>query len=513
MKVFVLTLALVGSALSMPVGVEQDHPRSVVPLVITDYSSVASKKTPEDILPEAPKEPAVKEEEETPEKKPAASEDKPETAPAPVVGDTNPADDALAEKAPAPTSDNQQAANNDSVPADVPLQQVPADSDAASQKKEEQAETSEAEASSSQDAPVVKPAEEKVSDEITPPAPVAPALNIPKNDEKADESSSSETKLAEETKEQQQIDDKKVKTEETKPVESESPAAAAQNPVEKPLDKAEEITADELVKGPLKVDEPTKGEAQENPVTSRRKRATDGKEDEKKKPTEVTKKEKDEKKVKADDAPVKNVEAVLEEVKIQEAEAPKIDDQKPEEAASEIKPVELPKPNENVPEVKPEESVKKADGADAVPALPAEPEVSADNAEKPAQIEGNKNVEANEGQKIELPITEVEKTEKDEESKPQETKIVPEAVAKETEKTSDEAVQVDEKKIEVASVAEEKKEVSSDEVSSDSVADKQDNVPATTIVEVVGKNPEPVADGKQSEEKEEGAKVAETASS
>ncbi|KDR23662.1 probable serine/threonine-protein kinase kinX [Zootermopsis nevadensis] len=514
MKLFVLTLALMGSALSMPVGVEHDHPRSVVPLVITDYSSVASKNTPDDTPLVAPKEPVIKEDELKPEEKPAASEDKPETSPALPVDNTNPANDASAEKPAAPASDNQEAVSSDSKPAEVPSEKdkVPEQTGVVSEKKEDNAE---AEASSSQDAPVVIP-EKKVSDEIKPPAPVA--LNVPKNDEKADESSSSDIKPAEETKEQQ-IDDKKVKTEEIKPDESESPAAEIQGPVtEKPLDKVEQPIANEEVKESLKVDEPIKGEAQETPVTSRRKRSTDGKEDEKKKPTEVTKKEKDEKKVKADDTPVKIVEVILEDAQVQEDEAPKIDDPNPEGAASEIKPVELLKPSD-IPDVKPEVPVNEENkpvGLDVAPVLSPQPEASSDNAEIPAQIDENKNVEGNEEKKIQL--TEVEKAEKVGESKQQETKIVPEAVAKDAEKTADEAVQVDDRKTEVAvavaSVVEQKKGVTSDAASADSAVEKQEqeNVPATTNAEVVNKNPEPAEDNKQSEEKE-GVKGAVTASS
>lgn len=511
MKVLVLTLALVGFTLAMPVGVEQDHPRPVVPLVITDYSSVASKTNPEDKPQEVPKESSPAAEESKPEENPAAPEDKPETppapAPAPTADETKPADDALVEKASTIATENQEAVNNNPKPAEVPLQEekVPAaESDAVSDKKEEPIPTSEVEASSSQDAPVVKPEDAKVSDEINPIAPVA--LNAPKISEKAEESDSSETKPAEETKEEQQADEKNVKTE-IKPAESELPAAVTDPAEEKPLEKVEEQTAVEEAKKPEAAEEPAKDEAQESPVINRRKRGTDGKEDEKKKPTELTKKEKDEKKAKSDDIPVKNVEVNVEEVKAQETGPSTLEDPKPEEAASEVKPVELPKPTEDIPEAKPEVPVNPEAAPSTVP------EVNSDNSQNPAQVDENKNVEASGEKKLEVPKVEEEKIEKAENT-PQETKIVPEAVEKDVEKTSDEAVQVEGKKTEEASVSEEKKEVSSDEVSSDPVVEKQEGqAPATIKAETAEKTPEPAADEKQPENKEEGVNVAESASS
>ncbi|GLH08054.1 Uncharacterized protein GBIM_13374 [Gryllus bimaculatus] len=59
MKVCALVLALCAGALSMPVGVEEG-PRPVVPLVITDYSSVAKDAAPAAPVPAAAAaEPAV----------------------------------------------------------------------------------------------------------------------------------------------------------------------------------------------------------------------------------------------------------------------------------------------------------------------------------------------------------------------------------------------------------------------------------------------------------------------
>ena len=91
MKVLILTLGLFGCALCMPVGVEQDQPRSVVPLVITDYSSVASMNA-EDAPTEV---------------QPVASEDKQDTAATPAVEET-PID-----KAQAPSNDNQENVSSD----------------------------------------------------------------------------------------------------------------------------------------------------------------------------------------------------------------------------------------------------------------------------------------------------------------------------------------------------------------------------------------------------------------
>lgn len=515
MKVLLITLALLGCALSMPVGVEQDQPRPVVPLVITDYSSVASKNA-EDAPPEVPKEPAMKEEEQKPEEKPAASEEKQETAAVPA------ADETPIEKAPAPSTDNQEAVSNDPKPTEVLLDQAPAEPEAV-QEKEEPAKTSETEGSSSQDAPLVTPTEEKVADEINPPAPVA--LNVPKTGEKAEDISFSETKPAEEAKGEQQADEKKVMAEEIKPVDTDSPAAVINDPVEeKPLEKAEAPAVEKeetpavenaeapavenVAKEPQKVEEPTKDEAQESTITSRRKRATDGKDDEKKKPTEVTKKEKDDKKAKAEDAPLISIDAKPEEVEVAEAEVPKIEEPKPEEAASEVKPVELPKPIEDVPEAKPDVP------AEAESAPPAVPEINSDSAGKPDQVEGNINAEVGQEKKTELPKIEEDKVEKVQESTQQETKIVSEAVLKDAGTKPDEVVPVDEKKSEEATVVEEKKQVSGDEISSDSTVDKQEEkAPATTNIEAVEKIQEPVADEKLSEEKKEGAKVAEAVSS
>ena len=523
MKVLLLTLALLGCALSMPVGVEQDQPRSVVPLVITDYSSVASKNA-EDAPAEIPKEPAMKEEEQKPEEKPVASEEKQETAAAPA------ADETPIEKAPAPPVDNQEAVSNDPKPTEVLLDQAPAEPETV-QEKEEPAKTSEAEGSSSQDAPLVTPTEEKVADEINPPAPVA--LNVPKTGEKAEDISFSEAKPAEVAKEEQQADEKKVKAEEIKPVETDSAAAVINDPVEeKPLEKAEAPAVEKAeapavqnadapavenaeapavenaAKEPQKVEEPTKDEVQESTITSRRKRATDGKEDEKKKPTEVTKKEKDDKKAKAEDAPLISIDAKPEEVEVAEAEVPKIEEPKPEEAASEVKPVEIPKPIEDVPETKPNVPAE----AESVPS--AVPEIISDSAGKPDQVQGNINAEVGQEKKIELPKPEEEKVEKVQESTQQETKIVSEAVLKEAGIKPDEVVPVDEKKSEEATVVEEKKQVSGDEISSDPLVDKQEEkAPATTSIETVEKIQEPVADEKLSEEKEGGAKVAEAVSS
>lgn len=509
MKVLLLTLALLGCALSMPVGVEQDHPRSVVPLVITDYSSVASKNA-EDAPAEVPKEPATKEEERKPEEKPAASEEKQETAAAVAPA----ADETPIEKAPAPSTDNQEAVSNDPKPTEVLLDQAPAEPEAV-QEKEEPVQTSETEGSSSQDAPIVTPTEEKVADEINPPAPVA--LNVPQTGEKAEEISFSEAKPAEEAKEEQKADEKKVQAEEIKPVETDSPAAVINDPVEeKPLEKAEAPAVENAeapavenaAKEPQKVEEPTKDETQGSTITSRRKRATDGKEDEKKKPTEVTKKEKDDKKAKAEDTPLVSIDAKPEEVEVAGAEVPKIEEPKPEEAASEVKPVELPKPTEDVPEAKPDVPAEAESAASAVP------EINSDSAGKPEQVEGNINAEVGQEKKIELPKTEEEKVEKVQESTQQETKIVSEAVLKDAGTKPDEVVPVDEKKSEEATVVEEKKQVSGDEISSDSIVDKQEEkVPATTNIEAVEKIQEPVADEKESGEKEEGAKVAEAISS
>jgi hypothetical protein len=491
----------------MPVGVEQDHPRSVVPLVITDYSSVASKTNPEDKPQEVPQESSLTDEVSKPEENPVAPEDKPETAPAPVstADDTKPTDGILVEKTSAIATDNQEAVSNDPKPAEVPLQEekVPvAEADAVSDVKKES--TSAAEASNSQAAPVAKPEDAKVSDEINPIAPVA--LNVPKIGEKVEESGSSENKPAEEVKEEQQADEKNVKAE-IKPAESEVPVPAADLAEENPLEKVEEQTAVEEVKKPLVAQEPEKDAAQEIPVINRRKRGTDGKEDDKKKPTDVTKKEKDEKKAKADDTPVKNVEANLEEDKAQETRPAALDDPKSEEAASEVKPVELPNPTENVPEAKPEVPVNSESAPSAVP------EVNSDSSQNPAQVDENKDVEASGEKKLELPKVEEEKTEKVEENTPQETKTVPQAVGKDVEKTSVEAVQVDEKKTEEASVVEEKKIVSSDEVSSDPVVEKQDGQePATLKAETTEKKLEPAADEKQPDNKE-GINVAESASS
>jgi hypothetical protein len=527
MKVLVLTLALVGCSLAMPVGVEQDHPRSVVPLVITDYSSVASKVNPEDNPQEVPKESPVTVDLTQPEENPAASEDKPETAPTPAAApasapastadDTKPADDALVEKTsavatenqeekvPAVAIDNQEPLSNDAKPAEVPLQEekVPAvESDAVPDNKKEPVETSAAEATSSQDAPAVKLEDAKVSDELKPIAPVA--LNAPKTSEKVDESGSSEEKSSEEVKEEQLADEKKVETE-VKPAESEVPAAA--NPAEAvPLEKSEEQTAVEEVKKVAVPQEGEKDAAQESPVISRRRRGTEGKEEEKKKPTEVTKKEKDEKKAKADDTPVKNVEANVEENKDQETGPLTLDDPKPEEAASEVKPVEVQKPIEDTPEVKAEVAVN----SDAAPSVVAE--VNADTSQIPAQVDENKGVEASGEKKLELPKVEEEKSEKVEENTPQETKVLPQAVEKDVQKTSGEGVEV-EKKTEEAVVVDEKKIASSDEVSADPVVEKQDGKATATIqTGTADKKPEAVADVKQSETKE-GANVAESASS
>jgi hypothetical protein len=502
MKVLVLTLALLGCALSMPVDVEQDNPRSVVPLVITDYSSVANKNA-EDAPAEVPKEPAKNEEELKTEEKPAASEDKQETTAAAPSGDEIPI-----EKAPAPSTDNQETVSNDPKTADVVLDQerAPAEPEAVPE-KEEPAQPSEAVGSSSQDAPLVTLAEEKVSDEINPPAPVA--LNVPKIAEKAEESSSSEAKPVEEAKEEQQADEKKVMAEEIKPVEPESPVAVASDPVdEKPLEKGEAPAVENAANEPQMVEEPAKDEAQKSTVTSRRKRATDSKEDEKKKPTEVTKKEKDDKKAKADDTPVKNIDATPDEVKVSEAEAPKIEEPKAEQAASEVKPVEIPQPTEDVPEAQPEVP------ADVESAPSAVPEINSDSAAKSDQAGENTKVEVGEEKKIEVPKTEEEKVEKVQSSVQQETKIVSEAVLKDAGTKPDEVVPVDEKKSEEAIVVEEKKQVTGDEISSDPVVEKEEEkAPAATNIEAVEKKQDPVADEKLSEEKGEGTKVAEAVSS
>lgn len=496
MKVLILTLGLFGCALCMPVGVEQDQPRSVVPLVITDYSSVASMNA-EDAPTEVPKESAIKEEELKPEEQPVASEDKQDTAATPAVEET-PID-----KAQAPSNDNQENVSSDPKPVDVlsGKERAPAEQDAV-QEKEETVQTSETEGSSSQDAPLVTPTEEKVADEINPPAPVA--VNLPQTDEKAEESSSAEAKRVQEAKEEQQADEKKVKAEDIKPVESDTPVAMASDPVEeKPLQNVEAPAVENAAKEPQMVEEPAKDESQETNVKSRRKRATDGKEDEKKKPTEVTKKEKDDKKAKAEDTPVKTIDVTPEEVKVPEGESSKMEEPKLEGAASEVKPVELPKPTEDVPEATPVVS------ADAETAPSAVPEISSDSAGNPEQVEGNTNAEVGEEKKIELPKIEEEKVEKVKESTEQETKTVSEVVLKEAVSKPDEEVPLDEKKSEEATVVEEKKQVSGDEISSDPVVEKQEEkAPATTNAEAVEKKTEPVADEKLSEEKEGGAKEA-----